>query len=110
MSSAFGSVCFPHDLAGVVECVGNATFTTESAEIDHPALLRPGEGVLAAAARFGSADDLARAIDSGGGAPTPAEGAQVDRTARLRPREGVVGAAARVGFADDLARVVHGLG
>src|ERR671936_247553 len=83
----------PDDVAACVDGGGAAVEAADCAEVDHPALLRPGEG-MAGNERRGARDDradadhlTARAHVAGDALGATAEGAEVDHSARTRPRE-----------------------
>jgi hypothetical protein len=80
----------------------------ERAEVDHPALLRPGEGVGFASGSRAIADDLAGLVHRLGVARRATERAEVDHPALPRPGEGMSGDIPDdLAPADHLAAVVH---
>src|SRR5207249_1950220 len=111
MDAAAGSVAPADDLAAVVDPEGKAEAAAEGAEIDHPALHRPREGMQSAVGGFGPADDLAAVVDRLGHAEAAAEGAEIDHPALHRPRKRMISAAGDgLAEADDLAAGIDPVG
>src|SRR5205085_932521 len=111
---AFAFACrlaFADDVASCVDGDGLAVGAADGAEVDHPALPRPGEGMEADAAGGSAvAGHLAAWAHVDGDAEGAAEGAEVDHPARLGPREGVSDSGGGSAPADDLTAVAGGDG
>src|SRR5882724_9870290 len=96
-----------NDLPARVHGIGDAEGAAEGAEIDHPGLLSPQEGMDSSVAGHQTPpDDLAAAVQCQSNAFGAAEGAEIDHPARLRPRKGTACVLGRETQPDDLAVVV----
>src|SRR2546423_10972349 len=88
-----GRIARADRVAASVDGEGLALSAAEGAEVDHPACVRPGEGMGRDIPRdAGGAHHLATCVHVPGGAVAATDGAEVDHPARLRPGEGGGGA------------------
>jgi hypothetical protein len=74
-----GNGALAHHLTAVVHRIGEARVAPEGAEVDHPALLRPREGMLTLIRGRGAlADDLAALVQRMREAEITAQRAEID--------------------------------